>query len=281
MIFRTVGGGLIWLAMTAYFILAVALSAASLENILRNASWLGFVAAPLVAAALLTILGMQLWLDARNTWRLWKTLTAGVPLERPKPYRRQLRLGQLAWGAALVISVLNLVVSIQNLDGNPSDWDHAARTVYEAGERPPVQMVLADLTALDGLEPLRTEVQEKSLPIAPEMYAARQSAVLPDGEQAFLQTAYYRMLTAGLAQTLTAELTENRAGFLDSRPELPLDPMEAPALDGFWWAEEADGIGSPEQFAVLRQGKQVLTLWYTGSADLRTETAYLASLLEK
>ena len=92
--------------MTAYFILAVALSAASLENILRNASWLGFVAAPLVAAALLTILGMQLWLDARNTWRLWKTLTAGVPLERPKLYRRQLRLGQLAWGAALVISVL-------------------------------------------------------------------------------------------------------------------------------------------------------------------------------
>ena len=67
MIFRTVGGGLIWLAMTAYFILAVALSVASLENILRNASWLGFVAAPLVAAALLTILGMQLWLDARNT----------------------------------------------------------------------------------------------------------------------------------------------------------------------------------------------------------------------
>ena len=60
MIFRTVGGGLIWLAMTAYFILAVALSAASLENILRNASWLGFVAAPLVAAALLTILGVQL-----------------------------------------------------------------------------------------------------------------------------------------------------------------------------------------------------------------------------
>lgn len=119
MIFRTVGGGLIWLAMTAYFILAVALSVASLENLLRNASWLGFVAAPLVAAALLTILGVQLWLDARNTWRLWKTLTAGVPLERPKPYRRQLRLGQLAWGAALVISVLNLVVSIQNLDGNP------------------------------------------------------------------------------------------------------------------------------------------------------------------
>lgn len=164
MIFRTVGGGLIWLAMTAYFILAVALSVASLENLLRNASWLGFVAAPLVAAALLTILGVQLWLDARNTWRLWKTLTAGVPLERPKPYRRQLRLGQLAWGAALVISVLNLVVSIQNLDGNPSGWDHAARTVYEAGERPPVQMVLADLTALDGLEPLRTEVQENPFP---------------------------------------------------------------------------------------------------------------------
>ena len=104
MIFRTVGGGLIWLVMTAYFILAVALSAASLENILRNASWLGFVAAPLVAAALLTILGMQLWLDARNTWRLWKTLTAGVPLERPN--HTAVSCGWDSWRGALHWSYL-------------------------------------------------------------------------------------------------------------------------------------------------------------------------------
>ena len=49
----------------------------------------------------------------------------------------------------------------------------------------------------------------------------------------FSPDAYYRMLTDGLARTLTAELTENRAGFLDSRPELPLEPIEAPGLDGF------------------------------------------------
>lgn len=268
MILRTVGWGLAWLVMSAVLILATAM--ASLESILSNASRLGFVARPLISAFFMVTIGVEIWLDARNTWRLWRTLAAGVPLERPKPYRRQQLLGSVVYGVTLAAMGLNLVVSFQDLDNSPSGWDHAEQTVYEEGERPSARTVLADLTALDGLEPQWTEVREKSLPIAPEMYAVRQFADLPDGGQISCYTAYYRMLTE--------ELTENRAGFLDNRPFLPLEPEEVSAVDGFWWAEE-DGMMKPDQFAVLRQGKQVLAIWYTGPTDLRTETAYLASLL--
>lgn len=276
MILRTVGWGLAWLVMSAVLILATAM--ASLESILSNASRLGFVARPLISAFFMVTIGVEIWLDARNTWRLWRTLAAGVPLERPKPYRRQQLLGSVVYGVTLAAMGLNLVVSFQDLDNSPSGWDHAEQTVYEEGERPSARTVLADLTALDGLEPQWTEVREKSLPIAPEMYAVRQFADLPDGGQISCYTAYYRMLTEGLARELTEELTENRAGFLDNRPFLPLEPEEVSAVDGFWWAEE-DGMMKPDQFAVLRQGKQVLAIWYTGPTDLRMETAYMASLL--
>ena len=123
-----------------------------------------------------------------------------------------------------------------------------------------------------------TDVREKSLPIAPEMYAVRQLAYLPDVGQISCYTEYYRMLTEGLARDLTEELTGNRAGFLDREPELPLEPVSVPGTAGVWWAEENRPMAH-DQFAVLRQGKQVLAIWYTGPTDLRTETAYLASLL--
>ena len=279
MIRRTVGWGLAWLALLGFAVWTAA--NVSLRRVLDAGSWLELIARPLYSLVLMVLVVVELWLDARNTRRLWRTLTAGVPLERPRPYRRQQLLGRVAYGIALAVLGLNLMVSYQDLDSSPSGWDHAERTVYEEGERPPVHTVLADLTALDGLEPLWTDVREKSLPIAPEMYAARQFAELPGGEQVFLQTAYYRMLTEGLARALTAELVENRAGFLDSRPELPLEPIEAQGLDGFWWAEETDGTGAPEQFAVLRQGKRVLSIWYTGSADLQTRTDYFAAVLAR
>ena len=276
MILRTVGWGLAWLVMSAVLILATAM--ASLESILSNASRLGFVARPLISAFFMVTIGVEIWLDARNTWRLWRTLAAGVPLERPKPYRRQQLLGSVVYGVTLAAMGLNLVVSFQDLDNSPSGWDHAEWTVYEEGERPPAQVILAELAALDGLDPEWTDVREKSLPIAPEMYAVRQLAYLPDVGQISCYTEYYRMLTEGLARDLTEELTGNRAGFLDREPELPLEPVSVPGTDGFWWAEENRTMAH-DQFAVLRQGKQVLAIWYTGPTDLRTETAYLASLL--
>ena len=117
MIFRTVACGLVWLALLGLLVFTVL--NLSLRTLLRQGSWLTLTAAPLVAVSLLAVLGVQLWLDARNTWRLWRTLSAGVPLERPKPYRRQLRLGQLVYAATLVVYTLNLMISFQNMGGEP------------------------------------------------------------------------------------------------------------------------------------------------------------------
>ncbi len=136
------------------------------------------------------------------------------------------------------------------------------------------------LAELDNVEPSWFSAERKSLPIAPEMYDSRQYAPLPEYGQVRAETAYYRMLTEGLARALTAELTENRAGFYDNLPAIPLEPVEAPDLDGFWWAEEMNGAGNADQFAVLRRGAQVLALWYSGPTDLRTETGYLTALLD-
>lgn len=122
--------------------------------------------------------------------------------------------------------------------------------------------------------------EEMPLSDAPEMYDSRQYAPLPEYGQVRAETAYYRMLTEGLARALTAELTENRAGFYDNLPAIPLEPVEAPGLDGFWWAEEMSGAGNADQFAVLRRGAQVVALWYSGPTDLRTETGYLTALLD-
>ena len=230
--------------------------------------------------SLLAVLGVQLWLDARNTWRLWRTLSAGVPLERPKPYRRQLRLGQLVYAATLVVYTLNLMISFQNMGGSPSGWNHAEDILDRQTGQAPAETVAVSLAELDNVEPSWFSAERKSLPIAPEMYDSRQYAPLPEYGQIRAETAYYRMLTEGLARALTAELTENRAGFYDNLPAIPLEPVEAPGLDGFWWAEEMSGAGNADQFAVLRRGAQVLALWYSGPTDLRTETGYLTALLD-
>ena len=278
MIFRTVACGLVWLALLGLLVFTVL--NLSLRTLLRQGSWLTLTAAPLVAVSLLAVLGVQLWLDARNTWRLWRTLSAGVPLERPKPYRRQLRLGQLVYAATLVVYTLNLMISFQNMGGSPSGWNHAEDILDRQTGQAPAETVAVSLAELDNVEPSWFSAERKSLPIAPEMYDSRQYAPLPEYGQVRAETAYYRMLTEGLARALTAELTENRAGFYDNLPAIPLEPVEAPGLDGFWWAEEMSGAGNADQFAVLRRGAQVLTLWYSGPTDLRTETGYLTALLD-
>ena len=232
----------------------------------------------ILAVAGLCVLGLvQIACQIRSMVCLLRRLRAGIPQERPRPYRRQLWLARILLACVIFVISARLVGGFRNMHGSSlsGGWD-AGDSYHD----PDSGVVYVDLAQLEGAE--HTEFwscRTKFMELCPRMYAARQFAELSGGEQVFLQTAYYRMLTDGLARTLTAELTENRAGFLDSRPELPLEPIEAQGLDGFWWAEETDGTGAPEQFAVLRQGNRVLSIWYTGSADLRTRTGYFAALL--
>ena len=86
------------------------------------------------------------------------------------------------------------------------------------------------------------------------------------------------MLPEAVATGLTAELRAGRLGFLPWGPGTG-GPERPGQLDGFWWTVTRYEDGDTVQYAVARLGRRVLAVGYTGSADLRTETAYLASLL--
>lgn len=275
MIRRTAGWVVVWLALLAGSVWMAA--NLSLREMLYRGSWLSSLLQPLLGAVLLVLILVEIWLDARNTWRLWKTLTAGVPLERPKPYRRQRLLGQASYGITLVILVLNIVVNFQNLNPVRFGWEHT-RDILENGQ-PPAEAVTVHLADLDGVESHWFSAEEKTLPIAPEMYATRQYGELPGVGQVSAETDYYRLRTAGLARRLAEELTEERIGSWLTQPQPLLEELDAAGLDGFWWAAESGDVSPASQYAVLLRGQEVLAVRYHGPRDLRGAVPYLASLL--
>ena len=275
MIRRTAGWVVVWLALLAGSVWMAA--NLSLREMLYRGSWLSSLLQPLLGTVLLVLILVEIWLDARNTWRLWKTLTAGVSLERPKPYRRQRLLGQASYGITLVILVLNIVVNFQNLNPVRSGWEHT-RDILENGQ-PPAEAVTVHLADLDGVESHWFSAEEKTLPIAPEMYTTRQYGELPGVGQVSAETDYYRLRTAGLARQLAEELTEERIGSWLTQPQPLLEELDAADLDGFWWAAESGDVSPASQYAVLLRGQEVLAVRYHGPRDLRGAVPYLASLL--
>ena len=230
-----------------------------------------------LCVAPLSILGLvQIALNVRNMRDLWLTLTAGVPLTRPKPYRRARILG----GAAYLLMCLFCVMCFVSLGLTYGTGPHFTWGAEENGT-PKQEVRYVDLRALDGAQSVeyfrvRTKFQE----LAPRMYWVDQTAPWHEGAERRPRaaTAYYEMLTEGLAAELTEELLAERPGFLPWVPGTAGPELPGP-LDGFWWTVTRYEDGDTIQYAVARLGRRVLAVGYTGSADLRTETAYLASLL--
>lgn len=230
-----------------------------------------------LCAVPLSILGLvQIVLNVRNMRDLWRTLTAGVPLTRPKPYRR----AQILGGAAYLLMCLFYVMCFVSMGLTYGSGPHFTWGAEENGT-PKQEVRYVDLRALDGAQNveyfrIRTKCQE----LAPRMYWVDQTAPWHEGAERRPRaaTAYYEMLTEGLAAELTEELLAEQLGFLAWVPGTA-EPVPASALDGFWWTETRYEDGDTIQYAVARLGRRVLAVGYTGPTDLRTETAYLASLL--
>ena len=215
--------------------------------------------------------------QVRGMRRLLRSLNAGIPLDRPRPYRRQKWLARGLGVCLAYIWVMGFLGGGQTIDGNSltDGWDAG-----DSWHVPKDGVVYVDLTGLEGAEDTefwdcRTKVHE----LCPRMYITTQLSLEPGGEisqpvESWVETTYYRMLTEGLARQLTRELIKRRiASFgVDGHPALTA--VETDTLDGFWWGEDRH-----YQFAVARRGRQVLFVQYEGDTDLRTEEAYLASLL--
>ena len=201
--------------------------------------------------------------------RLGRSLRAGIPLARPRPYRRQKWLARVCVGAMVGVLALSVLGHFSGINGG--------RPLNDRDGRLDSAVVYADLRDLDGLagDPIFMGCRTKTQELAPRMYTVRQYMDLPEGTRAAVHSDYYRLLTAGLARQLERELAQARPGSLGVSPHDALEPVETDALDGFWWTwSDHDG-----QYAVARLGRQVLAVQYEGPTDLRTAAGYFAALL--
>ncbi|MDY5510197.1 MAG: DUF2812 domain-containing protein [Dysosmobacter sp.] len=220
--------------------------------------------------------------EVRSMRRLLRSLNAGIPLDRPRPYRWQKWMARGLLAGMVFIWLTMLLGNIRAIDGGSlsGGWDNMGRD--GAPKDGTVYVDLADLEGAAATEIWRSRTKFQEL--CPRMYRTAQLSLDSEEEElqpgdslpvrASAETTYYRMLTEGLARQLTEELTRRRiASFgVDGHPVLT--EVETDALDGLWWGEDRY-----YQFAVARLGRQVLFVQYEGDSDLRQEGAYFASLL--
>ena len=257
--------------------------------------WIGagpssIIAMTLAISLIVTILDMHngfLATDPEKI-RLLRTLGAGIPLKRPRPYRLQRWLARGLLICFVFILAAPFLGDLRNMSGSSlaRGWD------AEDGQGAPREgVVYVDLADLEGAETTdfwrcRTKVQE----LCPRMYVTWQRSLGPAEEDlqpgdslpvlSTAETTYYRMLTEGLAARLAEELVLMRpssfgsSGFVQGHTALA--PVEAEGLDGFWWGEN-----TYYQFALARLGREVLFLQYEGETDLRRQGDYFAALLAK
>ena len=216
---------------------------------------------------------MQEGLDVRQMRRLLQSLHAGVPLERPCPWKLKKYMTQ---GTRILAIVVYLAVYFLY---SSTGLHFTTPAMEEGGQSVLPEVVYADLWELDDLEELRTfSAEGKSLWQAPQMYWTHQSACLPNGRWMFASTDYYCMRTEKLAKRVEEELLYTLKQY---GSENRVVQMEVPGLDDFWWsAGRGDFTGEDGfQCVVARRGNCALLLTYTGQTDLRTAGDYLAGLL--
>lgn len=278
--YRNVALDLVLLAVLAgeYLLLSGMAATPLLDAIER------FAPGQLTAGTLAAVLVVALMVcQVRSMRRLLRFLSAGVPLERPRPYRRQ------KWLARTLAVALGWMLFLHFFGGFSTMNGGSLKEGWDAGDsyhNPGSSVVYVDLTDLEGAEKTefwdcRTKVQE----LCPRMYWTRQLSLGSSKEEiqpgdsypveSWVETTYYRLLTAGLASQLAEELTQRRiASFgVDGHPALTA--VETDGLDGLWWGED-----QYYQFAVAQLGRQVLFVQYEGATDLRAAGDYFAALLE-
>ncbi|MBS5659449.1 MAG: DUF2812 domain-containing protein [Oscillibacter sp.] len=222
--------------------------------------------------------------EVRAMRLLLRSLQEGIPLKRPRPYRRQKWLARCLYGALIGILLLHLVGNLRNINGNSltNGWDGGdTHSVPKAG------VVYVDLRDLEGAE--QTEFwscRTKVLELCPRMYETRQLSLgeaegpLQPGDSypviSSAETTHYRLLTEGLARRLVKELSRGRIASLGVYGHPALTAAETDSLDELWWGEDRY-----YQFVLARLGRQVLFLRYEGETDLWQAEAYFASLLKK
>lgn len=213
--------------------------------------------------------------DLRAMRRLMRSLRAGIPLKRPRPYQRGLWLARASILICWVVIFLPIIGRGHTISGNSleSGWD---AEVSETGV--PANAVYLDLRELDsvGVDVEYFRTRTKIHELAPRMYQVRQFVELPQGTFLWTESIYYRMLTKGLAEELTRELIVSRPGSFGNAPRKEMERVPASRLDAFFWRSDERG----GQYVVAAMGCRVLDAAYQGPTDLRAAEAVFVRLLE-
>ena len=232
-------------------------------------------AMPFEVAALLGLLAgsvIREVQDVRAMIRLLRRLKAGIPLERPRPYRMQRALAR----GMTVLAVVWLVMGIagrclqpsrshQNVLGNyfPVDGENLTGLVCVD------PAVLGDTGQGPELDCAGVRYHE----LASKISEVRLRVLRQTGPGEYLVTAsadtvYFDLRGEFLARRLVKEIQSSYRSFGNFRE------IEEPELDTFAWC------GGPSQIVVASREDRVMAVYYTGNADLREWTAYFAGLLE-
>lgn len=218
------------------------------------------------------------WVRLRKLLRL---LRAGIPMDRPRPWKRARLLRRVALfvGIPLYFYIMlgdDILKDGFNIQDN-ADAMAKARYVDVARLNP-------EVTEDVELWRARTKATE----MIPRMYWIEQvgwvpkydfvepgTGLQPHYAQVSADTAetdYYRLWTAEMAAAMEEELVA------DSRYSLERLPSDH--LDSFWWCEYDNYGSGGSQYAIARLDDTLLCVEYNGPADLRLETEYLAEVLE-
>lgn len=213
--------------------------------------------------------------------RVLRTLRAGVPLSRPRPYRLQQWLQRAAVAMAFLVLV---VYPFMDMGYSFTDQFHGWDVLDKSGV-PKAEAVYWELSETEDLveEPIYWEAETKIHELASRMYYVREYGDLEDDLLAAAITTYYGMRTEGLGRQLAGEVREE---FASRGGREALVQHTADGLDEFWWSREIEpeagfvDVAGGLQYVVARKGGQVIAVEYRGRTDLRTQTDYLVELLE-
>jgi len=201
----------------------------------------------------------------RTMLALLKRLEAGEKMERPKFYRKKLRLQRIGTGMLVAYWILHSLVLFWPA-GNRDMLGWSAMANDRTPEKGIVYLDLEHL-AEQGQEMRFECVLRKFHELAPAVTQVRQRAA-EGGIGVTADTTHYVLLCGGLSDRLVEDI---RYAY---RNWEPFEEIEAAGLDRFLISVD-DG----PQVVIAVKGREVLEIVYGGETDLRLEGTYIASLL--
>lgn len=261
-----IADALIFAALVGVCFWATADGSTALRSALRDTLPLEELSLWITWACGIVLLVMQLV----TMRRLLRKLEAGIPMERPKPYRKKQWLQRAMIGGLILHYVLYTVSTFWPVgNGNIVGWSAMEGAAPKAGT---VYVDVTDLELPDDevyVERVTTKVHELASCVT-EVEIKQIHRVEPGYNlvTANAETTHYCLRFSFLVPKLIEDIQ------YAYRNWGPFEEVEAEGLDRFLVSSRKD-----TQIVIAAKGNEVLEVFYSGETDMVTQGDYFASLL--